>query len=107
MLASSAEPVTSTVKPVSPSLDFRIPDRRPSSSITRRRNDSPPTKVWGTQVPPQGRPKFKTALKDPREAFGDHVPSEERNKWRQERFRSFCWSRRSAFWVRRLSPLGL
>src|SRR5215472_9258404 len=68
MPASSAEAAMSTVKPVSPSLDFRIPDRRSSSSITRRRNDGPPARVWRTQVPPQGRPKFNTVLGGYREA---------------------------------------
>src|SRR5215831_13319862 len=32
----------STVKPTSPSLDFKMPERRSSSSMTRRRNDKPP-----------------------------------------------------------------
>src|SRR5271169_1730605 len=32
----------STVKPTSPSFDFKMPDRRSSSSITRRRTGSSP-----------------------------------------------------------------
>src|SRR5207244_2005601 len=35
--ASTAEPAISTVKPTSPSFDFKMPDSRSSSSITRRR----------------------------------------------------------------------
>src|SRR5690349_7766916 len=41
-LASAAEPAISTVKPTSPSFDFKMPDSRSSSSITSRRTLSPP-----------------------------------------------------------------
>jgi hypothetical protein len=40
----------STVKPISPSFDFKMPERRSSSSMTRRRNDSPPAWVGGYEI---------------------------------------------------------
>src|SRR6202043_82912 len=41
-LASAAEPTTSTVKPTSPSFDFKMPESRSSSSIINNRTGSPP-----------------------------------------------------------------
>src|SRR5467141_1332709 len=49
-LASTAEPAISTVKPTSPSFDFKMPDSRSSSSITRRRTRCSPLSLayWGS-----------------------------------------------------------
>src|SRR6516165_7239424 len=93
-LASAAEPAMSTLKPISPSFDFKMPERRSSSSITRSRNDSSPAlrspsaslstqhqKFKTVLARPRENPRqsVKTALKDPYEAFGSRVPREERS----------------------------
>src|SRR6516165_9093745 len=67
-LASAAEPAMSTVKPTSPSFDFKMPERRSSSSMTRRRNDNPPPRDrWGAVSFPTSSLKFNTVLGHRRE----------------------------------------
>src|SRR6266513_2474126 len=47
-LASPADPATSTANPAPPSRDFRMPDRRSSSSITNSRTGlSPVARAYG------------------------------------------------------------
>src|SRR6266446_5811637 len=44
--ASAAETAMSTVKPTSPNFDFKMLDRRSSSSMTRRRTGSAPLSAY-------------------------------------------------------------
>src|SRR5216684_1611657 len=66
-LASTAEPAISTVKPTSPSFDFKMPDSRSSSSITRRRTRCSPLSSHLL-----GLAQFKTVLRGVDRA-GDYV----------------------------------
>src|SRR5215472_4324351 len=69
--ASAAEPAMSTVKPTSPSFDFKMPERRSSSSMTRRRNDNPPPRERRGAVSfSTSTLKFNTVLGRRREAPG-------------------------------------
>src|SRR5205814_2035898 len=57
-LASPADPATSTANPAPPSRDFRMPDRRSSSSITNSRTGlSPVARAYGAF------PNFKAVLR--------------------------------------------